>query len=230
MTLAHLGAEAYRLQLLRGLEHQLALCGHEAVAGVDEVGRGSLAGPVVAAAVVPSDSTLLPGIDDSKRLSARHREWLAERIRSTARAWAVVPVSPAVIDRTNILRATRRAMMEAVESLRPVPDCVVVDAVELSGLSVPSYPVVRGDGLSYAVACASIVAKVERDRMMLDLDKNYPQYGFAAHKGYGAQSHLAALREYGPCPEHRLTFRSVLPGSDAADKAGAAGTATANGS
>ena len=215
MTLAHLAAEAYRLHLLRGLEGQLALHGFERVAGVDEVGRGSLAGPVVAAAVVPGDETLVPGVDDSKRLSAGQREALADWIRASALAWSVVPVSPAAIDRMNILEATKRAMTRAVSELAPPADCVVVDAVALTGLEVPCLPVVRGDSVSYAVACASILAKVERDRMMRELDRSYPQYGFAAHKGYGAERHLEALREFGPCPEHRLTFRSVLPAVEA---------------
>ena len=211
MTLVHLAAEAYRLYLLQGLEGQLALSGLEQVAGVDEVGRGSLAGPVVAAAVIPGDRSLVPGVDDSKRLTARQREVLADWIRASALASSVVPVSPLAIDRMNILEATRRAMTEAVAALEPQPGCVVVDAVELPELSMPVLPVVRGDGLSYAVACASILAKVERDRMMRELDRDYPQYGFATNKGYGAAVHLAALREFGPCPEHRLTFRSVLP-------------------
>ena len=215
MTLAHLASEAYRLHLLRGLESDLALQGFDRVAGVDEVGRGSLAGPVVAAAVVPGSSTVVPGVDDSKRLSAAQRETLAGWIRDSSAAWSVVPVSPAAIDRTNILAATRRAMIEAIESLAPAPDAVLVDAVGLSGLEVPAFPVVRGDGMSYAVACASILAKAERDRMMRELDASYPHYGFGAHKGYGAASHLEALRQYGPCPEHRLTFRSVLPSVEA---------------
>ena len=215
MTFVHLAAEAYRLHLLRSLEGQLALSGLERIAGVDEVGRGSLAGPVVAAAVVPGESTVVPGVDDSKRLTAPQRERLAGWIRDSALAWSVVPIPPPAIDRMNILEATRRAMTKAVTQLDPPPDCVVVDAVELRSLPMPVLPVIRGDGLSYAVACASILAKVERDRMMRDLDRTYPHYGFAANKGYGAAAHLAALREFGPCPEHRLTFRSVLPSSGA---------------
>lgn len=215
MTLAHLGVEAYRLHLLRGLETQLALCGLERIAGVDEVGRGSLAGPVVAAAVVPAPGSVIPGVDDSKRLRPEQRRRIAERVRETAIAWAVIPVSPADIDRINILEATRRAMTRAVTALDPAPEAVLVDAVALPELAVPAFPVVRGDGLSYAVACASILAKQARDRMMRELDHDYPQYGFAEHKGYGAARHLEALREYGPCPQHRLTFRSVLPSTGA---------------
>lgn len=204
-------AEAYRLRLLRGLEELLADCGFCRVAGVDEAGRGSLAGPVVAAAVLMDCRRLVPGVDDSKHLTPQERERLALAIRDCALAAAVVAVSAEVIDRVNILEATRRAMRRALGALRPVPDCVVVDAVALSGLPMPHLPVVRGDSVSYAVACASILAKVERDRMMVALDADYPQYGFAAHKGYSVPEHIEALAAYGPCPCHRLTYGPVVP-------------------
>ena len=203
--------EAYRLRLLRGLEDGLGRHGYSLIAGVDEVGRGSLAGPVVAAAVIVNTRCLVPGVDDSKCLTAAERERAAEAIRSTAVAFTVAEVSPEVIDRINILEATRKAMKAALSRLRPVPDCAVVDAVSLSGFRFPCFPVVRGDCFSYAVACASIVAKVARDRMMVELDRTYPQYGFAAHKGYSVPEHLEALSIYGPSPIHRLTFRPVLP-------------------
>ena len=206
--------EAYRLRLLRGLEEGLSRCGYGLIAGVDEVGRGSLAGPVVAAAVIVDTRCLVPGVDDSKCLTAPERERAAAAIRSTAVAAAVAEVSPAVIDRINILEASRQAMREALSRLRPAPDCAVVDAVSLSGFRFPCFPVVRGDCFSYAVACASIVAKVARDRMMVDLDRAYPQYGFAAHKGYSVPEHLEALSVYGPSPVHRLTFKPVLPRED----------------
>jgi len=204
-------AEAYRLSLLHGLEEALGLAGFEHIAGIDEAGRGCLAGPVVAAAVIVDRERRLPGVDDSKGLSPARREMLAGEIRTTALAWSVVPVGPEVIDRINILEATRQAMATALEELEPAPDVVVVDAVALPGDRIPCLPLVRGDRVSYAVACASILAKTERDRMMVELDRRYPYYGFAEHKGYGAKSHLQALEEYGPSPEHRLTFRSVLP-------------------
>ena len=209
--LTDLYAEAYRLRLLRGLEDLLAQWGFCRLAGVDEVGRGSLAGPVVAAAVIVDPRCAVPGVDDSKCLTAPERERAAAAIRATALATAVACVSADVIDRVNILEATRRAMGKALAALRPAPDCALVDAVRLSGLRFPCIPVIRGDAISYAVACASIVAKVERDRMMVDLDRRYPHYGFAAHKGYSVPEHMAALVTYGPCPEHRLTFRQVLP-------------------
>jgi ribonuclease HII len=207
--------EAYRLHLLRGLEEGLGRCGYGSIAGVDEVGRGSLAGPVVAAAVVLDGRCLVPGVDDSKCLTALERERAAEAIRRHAVAVAVAAVSPAVIDQVNILEATRLAMREALSRLRPAPDCAVVDAVRLSGFGFPCIPLVRGDCFSYAVACASILAKVERDRMMVDLGREYPQYGFAEHKGYGVPEHLEALSTYGPSPVHRLTYKPVLPRAEA---------------
>jgi ribonuclease HII len=181
------------------------------VAGVDEAGRGCLAGPVVAAAVVPDPARLVPGVDDSKKLSAEARGRLAPAIRATARAWAVAEVAADTIDRTDILRATRMAMVEAISRLAPPPDCVVTDAVPLPGLEIPCIPVVKGDALCYAVACASILAKEHRDRRMAELDRDYPHYGFLQHKGYGAPAHRAALARFGPSPLHRLTFASVVP-------------------
>ena len=210
-TMAQLLAEVYRLRLMRGLEDLVRGSGFGRIAGVDEVGRGSLAGPVVAAAVIVEPGRMVPGVDDSKSLNLKQREEVADAIRRTHRAWAVAAVSPEEIDRVNILEATRRAMRQALAELDPAPDLALIDAVRLSGFAFPCLPVIRGDQISYAVACASIVAKVARDRMMLELDRTYPYYGFASNKGYGAQVHRQALVDYGPCTEHRLTFRSVLP-------------------
>jgi ribonuclease HII len=212
-TLRQLFAEACRLRLMRALEELLAQAGFRRVAGVDEVGRGCLAGPVVAAAVVVDPRVLVPGVDDSKALTPEERERLATEVRRTALAWAVAEVSPAVIDQVNILEASRRAMRQALLELRPEPDCALVDAVALRGLPFPCLPLVRADASSYAVACASIVAKVARDRLMRDLDRDYPHYGFAAHKGYAAPEHLRALQHHGPSPVHRLTFHAVVPRS-----------------
>jgi ribonuclease HII len=203
-------AEACRLRLVCGVDELFADCGFQFCAGVDEAGRGALAGPVVAAAVIVDPTRVIPGVDDSKALDAETRSWLATRIRSTARAHATVAVEAPTIESVNILQATRQAMHRALRDLDPAPDCALVDAVRLD-TAYPSLGFVRGDGLSYSVAAASILAKETRDRIMVDLDARYPQYGFARHKGYGAEEHLAALREFGPCPEHRLTFRSVLP-------------------
>lgn len=209
--LEQLAIEAYRLRLLRGLDDALFALGFERVAGVDEAGRGGLAGPVVAAAVIPGAELAIPGVDDSKSVQAADRERLAVLIRQTAISWSVAAVSPAHIDRVNILEATRLAMTQALEELRPQPDIAVVDAVRLRPGAFPSLPLVRADVVSYSVACASILAKVERDRLMIELDSVYPQYGFARHKGYAAAEHRRALAEFGPSPSHRLTFRSVLP-------------------
>ncbi|MCP3956330.1 MAG: ribonuclease HII [bacterium] len=220
-TMAQLLAEAYRLRLMGGLERLVHSCGYGRLAGVDEVGRGSLAGPVVAAAVVVEPGAMVPGVDDSKHLSAEQRERLAEVIRRAHPASTVVAVSPRDIDRLNILQATRKAMCSALLQLDPAPDLALIDAVRLDRLPFPSLPVIRGDQISYAVACASILAKVERDRTMTELDAVFPPYGFAANKGYGAPLHRRALVEHGPCPVHRLTFRSVLPRSE--DRARAAG-------
>jgi ribonuclease HII len=211
-------AEARRLLWLRGLEETLADLGYRHIAGVDEAGRGCLAGPVVAGAVLVERGVLVPGVDDSKELTAEHRERLATAIRKAHPVHATVAVSAADIDRINILQATRRAMTQAVQRLSglgPRPDMVLVDAVKLD-LDMPHLPVIRGDQISYAVACASILAKTARDRLMVDLGRRFPAYSFAANKGYGSQVHRDALVEYGPCPEHRLTFRSVLPAAGGA--------------
>ncbi len=204
-------AETVRLRFLRGLEGMLGSAGYEWIAGVDEAGRGSLAGPVVAAAVIVDPRRVIPGVDDSKQLSRPKRERLEPLIRQTCLASAVARVSPATIDRVNILEATRQAMRQALKALDPLPDLAIVDAVPLRDMPFLCLPVIKGDALSYSVACASILAKVDRDRWMINLDRSYPEYGFSRNMGYGAAAHREALRVHGPSPEHRLTFRSVLP-------------------
>ncbi len=212
---------------MRGLEDQFAAAGCELVAGIDEAGRGCLAGPVVAAAVVVGPDCLIPGVDDSKRLSGKQRERLARTIRQKAVAWATGVADAALIDRVNVLEATRWAMRTALRSLAVRPGVALVDAaplgpVEVRGAVVPTLPLVRADSLSFAVACASIIAKTDRDRMMAAVDRQYPGFGFASHKGYASERHRAALRELGPTPLHRLTFRSVppRPRRDAGEQAG----------
>ncbi|MFN7961007.1 MAG: ribonuclease HII [Thermoanaerobaculia bacterium] len=209
--MVELFAESYRLRLLRSLEDELGHLGFQSIAGLDEAGRGALAGPVVAAVYVPHFDRTVPGVDDSKRLPAAEREALAPVLREAALAWAVAGVEAPEIDSLNILVATRLAMERCLAQLTLLPDLLVLDAIRLPQVRVAQLPVVRGDAVCYAVACASILAKVERDDIMTRLDLRYPHYGFAAHKGYGAPEHLAALAKYGPSPEHRLTFRSVLP-------------------
>jgi ribonuclease HII len=204
-------AEAFRLHLLAGLEDELRQSGFARIAGVDEVGRGCLAGPVVAAAVIVDPRRVVPGVDDSKQLDAPTREAVAAEIRRTALAYGIGVVSATEIDQSNILRASRAAMIDALLRLRPAPDCAVIDAVPLPSLPFPCLPVVRGDAISYAVAAASVVAKVERDRLMSDYDRVYPQYGFSVHKGYAVPEHRRAIATYGPSPIHRLTFGTVVP-------------------
>lgn len=193
------------------MEEGLARSGIGPVAGVDEAGRGCLAGPVVAAAVLPDPRCRLPGVDDSKELSPEQRQVLAERIRATALSWSVAVVPANTIDDENILRATRRAMCQALAGLSLRPRVAIVDAVALADAGVPCLALVKGDRLSYAVASASILAKTDRDALMVELDRRYPHYGFAQHKGYASATHRQALADFGPSPEHRLSFRGVVP-------------------
>lgn len=179
------------------------------VAGVDEAGRGPLAGPVVAAAVILDPARPVNGLDDSKRLAPAERERLAVQIRDRALAWSVGRAGVAEIDRLNILQATFLAMRRAVAALDPAPDYALVDGNRWPGLSCPGEPVVGGDGKVAAIAAASILAKTVRDAEMAALDRRYPGYGFAAHKGYPTPAHLEALRRLGPCPEHRRSFAPV---------------------
>ena len=183
--------------------------GYHAVAGIDEAGRGPLAGPVVAAAVILSHGADLPGIDDSKKLSAPKREHLLGLITGSALAVGVGVADHACIDRINILQATLRAMAEAVGQLTVSPDYLLIDGISTIPLNVPQRTIKKGDSASISIAAASIVAKVTRDRLMMVYDQQFPGYGFAEHKGYGCASHLAAIARLGPCPIHRKTFKGV---------------------
>jgi ribonuclease HII len=209
--LAALFAELGRLRDLARLEHEVSVRGFTRVAGVDEAGRGSLAGPVVAAAVILPARCILPGLDDSKKLDAETRERLDVRIRRTAIAVGVGVVAARDIDTDDILRASLEAMRVAVLGLAPAAEVLLVDAVRVPGVRMPQVPVVHGDALSVSIAAASIVAKVHRDRLLDELGRRHPAYGFEHHKGYGTPEHWEALRRYGPCPEHRLTYRGVVP-------------------
>jgi ribonuclease HII len=184
------------------------------VAGLDEAGRGPLAGPVVAAAVVLPPGTRIKGVDDSKRLEPERREELYEVIRVRALGIGVGMVDAPTIDRVNILQATRRAMGMALGALGLEPELVLTDFVALDGLRCPQRNLVEGDRRSATVAAASIIAKVTRDRMMAEADREYPQYGFGRHKGYATLEHLAALMMHGPCPLHRRTFSGVIVQQD----------------
>lgn len=191
-----------KLFRLTRMEAELWACGAR-VAGIDEVGRGPLAGPVAAACVCIPEGRLVPGVDDSKKLSEKRREALYPLLMEAAEYVRTAFLPPEDIDRMNILAATRAAMEQCAAGFSGV---FLVDAV--TGLHLPgeARPIVHGDALSYMIAAASIVAKVERDRYMVELDAQYPQYGFARNKGYGTAEHIAALRAYGPCPVHRRTF------------------------
>ncbi|HVG31488.1 MAG TPA: ribonuclease HII [Pyrinomonadaceae bacterium] len=196
-------------------EEEARACGFRLVAGVDEVGRGALAGPVVAAAVIIDPDKPLPeGLDDSKKLTRLQRERISEELKQTAICYAVGQVEAEEIDRINILEATRRAMMIAVEGLAPCADHLLIDAVQLKNCQLPQKAIIRGDSVSASIAAASCIAKTHRDALMRALHDVYPEYDFARHVGYGTQAHHEALRQHGPCPIHRKTFRGVLPGQE----------------
>lgn len=209
-----LSASAAKLRLLKRLRCTLRYekkaweSGARLVAGVDEVGRGSLFGCVVAAAVILDPAYRVRGLRDSKLLLAERREVLAERIREHAVAWAVAAVDAARIDQINIYHASRAAMREAVMQLAPAADHLLIDAMRIDW-DVPQHAIIHGDALSASIAAASILAKVERDRMMCEWDAVFPQYGLASHKGYSTPKHLAALREFGPTALHRQSFAPV---------------------
>jgi ribonuclease HII len=179
------------------------------VAGVDEAGRGSLAGPVVAAAVILPPDCILPDVKDSKRLTPAARERLCLLIREAAVDVAVAVAAVEAVDALNVLRATHVAMRQALSRLSPTPDLALVDGLPVPELGFPQMAIVKGDCRSVSIAAASIIAKVERDRMMCELEARFPGYGFADHKGYGTQRHIQALRALGPCPAHRRSFAPV---------------------
>ena len=203
------GDEARRLAGLFALRRQLRAAGARTVAGVDEVGVGPLAGPVVAAAVVLPDRVDLPGLNDSKQLSATAREGLAARIREQALAVAISEVANDEIDRVNVRRAAFLAMRRALAALGECPDHVLVDGQAIPDLGSPQTPLVGGDARDGSIAAASIVAKVHRDALMRDFEDRYPGYGFARHKGYPTSEHFACLARLGPCAIHRLSFAPV---------------------
>jgi ribonuclease HII len=188
------------------------------IAGLDEVGRGALAGPVVAAAVILDPAAPLPeGLDDSKKLTALQRERIAEELRRTSFCYAYGQVEPGEIDETNILVATRRAMLKALEKLQPCADFLLIDAIQLRESSLPQKAIIRGDSASASIAAASVLAKTYRDALMREYDAQFPSYGFARHVGYGTREHWAALREHGCCPIHRRSFRGVIPEESSED-------------
>lgn len=184
--------------------------GHFLIAGVDEVGRGPLAGPVCVACVMMPLDDLIEGVDDSKKLSEKKREMLFEQIKEKAICYSIQMIDEQTIDKINILEATKLAMKNAINSMSVKPDIVLVDAINKLDVDVEIRGIVKGDALSYSIGCASILAKVTRDRLMCELAKEYPEYGFEKHKGYGTKQHIDALKEYGPCVYHRLSFLKFL--------------------
>lgn len=190
--------------MMLNYERQLMQGGARLIAGIDEAGRGPLAGPVVVAGVIMPMDNIIQGINDSKKLSAKKRDALFDQIMSTALDVQVAIVDCNTIDEINILNATKQGMLQCINGFEQV-DRVLIDAVKLDA-KVPTLSIIKGDALSYSIAAASIIAKVTRDRLMLEIDKQYPQYNFAKHKGYGTAEHIRLLKEHGPCPEHRRTF------------------------
>lgn len=202
--LEKLQKERERLEAMRSFEHQYE--GYGAVCGIDEVGRGPLAGPVVAGAVIlPTDCEILY-LNDSKKLSEKKRELLYDEIMEKAVATGIGVISPARIDEINILQATYEAMRMAISNLKVQPSVLLNDAVTIPLVEIPQVPIIKGDAKSVSIAAASIIAKVTRDHMMVEYEEIYPGYGFASNKGYGSAQHIAALKELGPTPIHRRTF------------------------
>jgi ribonuclease HII len=192
-------------------ENQAISEGYKFIAGVDEVGRGCLAGCVVAAAVILDFSKPIPpDLNDSKKLSAKRRESLDSQIKENALSYAIAQIEADEIDRINILEATKKAMRLAIEKLNPSADFLLIDAVHLKGHLTPQKAIIKGDAISASIAAASIIAKNYRDNLMRELDKVYPEYGFASHVGYGTKAHFEALRKHGACKIHRKSFRGVL--------------------
>ena len=196
--------ERERLEGMRSFEHQYE--GHGAVCGIDEVGRGPLAGPVVAGAVILSPDCEILYLNDSKKLSEKKRELLYDEIMEKAVATGIGVISPARIDEINILQATYEAMRMAISNLKVQPSVLLNDAVTIPLVEIPQVPIIKGDTKSVSIAAASIIAKVTRDHMMVEYEEIYPGYGFASNKGYGSAQHIAALKELGPTPIHRRTF------------------------
>lgn len=198
--------EVQRIEALKVIEKAYYQKGYHRIAGVDEAGRGPLAGPVYAAAVILPGDVQIPGIDDSKKLSEKKREALFDVICDKAVAYNIASVPETVIDEVNILNATFLAMNQAVKGLSVQPDFVLIDGNRIQGMALPHETVVKGDAKSISIAAASILAKVSRDRYIKEIAVRYPQYGLEKHKGYGTREHIAALRQYGPCPIHRKSF------------------------
>lgn len=199
--------ELERLTKLKEIEEKLHEEGNQYICGIDEAGRGPLAGPVVVAAVIMPKNSMIEGVNDSKKVSEKKREKLYEEITTTAIAWGVGIIDQKEIDDINILQATKKALTTSLQNLETKPNLILVDALKnINTLGIPYQSIIKGDAKCYSIAAASIIAKVTRDRIMRQWDEIYPQYGFDKHKGYGTAVHIAAIKEYGICPLHRKTF------------------------
>ena len=198
--------EIARLHRMTEFERQYVGEGYKLIAGIDEVGRGPLAGPVVAAAVIFAEGVVIPGVNDSKKLSEAKREFLYDEIKAKALAIGVGMADVELIDEINILNATYVAMKRAIEALSMQPDFILLDAVTLKDVEIPQRGIIKGDTLSHSIAAASIIAKVERDRLISAYDSQYPEYKFSKHKGYGTKEHMDCIRKLGLLPIHRRSF------------------------
>lgn len=199
--------EIERLNILKKDEVELYNSGLNYIAGIDEAGRGPLAGPVVVGAVIMPKDSFIEGVNDSKKISEKKREALYEQITKEAIAWGVGIVNQDEIDEINILQATKKAVTMAIDELKIKPELILVDALtNINTRNIPYKSIIKGDAKNYCISAASIIAKVTRDRMMLEWDEIYPQYGFKAHKGYGTKAHIQAIKDYGPCILHRKSF------------------------
>lgn len=199
--------EIERLNVLKEFENKLYSEGLKYIAGIDEAGRGPLAGPVVVGIAIMKPDSFIEGVNDSKKISEKKRELLYEQITNEAIDWSVGIVDQNEIDEINILNATKKALHMAITNLKIKPDRILVDALEhIDTCGIPYTSIIKGDAKVYSISVASIIAKVTRDRMMKEYDEIYPEYGFAGHKGYGTAKHIQAIKTYGPCPLHRKTF------------------------
>lgn len=206
MKIKNIESELERLGKMMVYENDLYEKGCIHICGIDEAGRGPLMGPVVAAAVILPKNLLIPGVNDSKKVSEKNREFLYGEITEKALAYSVGIVDAERIDEINILNATKEAMRKAIEGLAMKPEHLLIDAVKLEGVDIPLTPIIKGDAVSQSIAAASIIAKVTRDRIIIELDEKYPEFGFKKNKGYGTAEHIEALKRLGPLPIHRRSF------------------------
>ena len=199
--------ELERLTNLKQIEQDFHKQGYKYICGIDEAGRGPLAGPVVVASVIMPSDSMIEGVNDSKKVSEKKRELLYDKILEEAISYSVSIISEKEIDKINILNATKEGLTQCIANLKTRPDLVLVDALDkIDTLGIPFKPIIKGDALVYSISCASIIAKVTRDRIMREMDEIYPEYGFAGHKGYGTAKHIQAIKECGLCDIHRKSF------------------------